>query len=211
MLDTKTIKEFIDELGSNSPAPGGGSVAALSSSLASALSAMVFSLTVGKKAYNNMNEEEKALVDKNLEITGELKNEFLTLMNKDTEVFNSLMEAFKLPKETEEEKAARSEKIQEGYKAAIQVPLEVARKTFDLYENILVAVKYGNKNAISDGGVAALMAQSAIEGAILNVKINLSAIKDDNYKEVMEKEISNLSQSGLEKQKEILRIVEENL
>ncbi|WP_017414676.1 cyclodeaminase/cyclohydrolase family protein [Clostridium tunisiense] len=211
MLDNKTVREFVEELGSNSPAPGGGSVAALASSLASALSAMVFNLTVGKKAYASLNDEEKALVDKHLEITDKSKDEFLDLMNKDVEAFNSVMAAFKLPKETEEEKAIRSEKIQEGYKGAIAIPLEVARKTFNLYDSILVSVKYGNKNAISDGGVAALMTQSAIEGAILNVKINLSSIKDEEYKTAMEKEIERLSNEGLKRKEEILTIVKENM
>jgi formiminotetrahydrofolate cyclodeaminase len=211
MLDTKSVREFISELGSNSPVPGGGSVAALSSSLASALSSMVFNLTVGKKAYNSLSEEEKAQVNSSLEITSNLKDEFLDLMNEDTVAFNSVMEAFKLPKETEEEKAIRSEKIQEGYKVAIAVPLEVAKRTFNLYEHILVAVKYGNKNAISDGGVAALMAQSAIEGAILNVRINLSGLKDEEYKKAIESQLNILSVKGLEKQKEILNIVNENL
>lgn len=211
MLDTKSVREFISELGSNSPVPGGGSVAALSSSLASALSSMVFNLTVGKKAYNSLSEEEKAQVNSSLEVTSELKDEFLDLMNEDTVAFNSVMEAFKLPKETEEEKSIRSEKIQEGYKVAIAVPLEVAKRTFNLYEHILVAVKYGNKNAISDGGVAALMAQSAIEGAILNVRINLSGLKDEEYKKTIESEINMLSVNGLEKQKQILNIVNENL
>jgi methenyltetrahydrofolate cyclohydrolase len=211
MLDTKTVKEFVEELSSNSPAPGGGSVAALAASLASALGNMVFNLTVGRKAYNNLTEEEKGLVDSNLKITEGLKDEFLDLMNKDVEAFNSVMDAFKLPKETEEEKTFRSEKIQEGYKSAIVVPLEVARTTYKLYDSILAAVKYGNKNALSDGGVAALMAQSAIEGAILNVKINLSAIKDEEYKNEMVKEIESLSKNGLQKQEEILAIVKENI
>lgn len=211
MLDTLTVKEFVEELSSNSPAPGGGSVAALAASLASGLGNMVFNLTVGRKVYNSLTEEEKALVDNNLKVTERLKVEFLDLMNKDVEAFNSVMDAFKLPKETDEEKAFRSEKIQQGYKAAIVVPLEVARKTYDLYDSILVAVKYGNKNAISDGGVATLMAQSAIEGAILNVKINLSSIKDEEYKNTMEIELESLSRMGLEKKEEILAIVKENM
>lgn len=211
MLDTRTVREFVEELSSNSPAPGGGSVAALAASLASALGNMVFNLTIGRKVYNNLTEEEKALVDNSLKVTEALKTEFLELMNKDVEAFNLVMDAFKLPKETEEEKAYRSEKVQEGYKAAIVVPLEVARKTYNLYESILVAVKYGNKNAISDGGVATLMAQSAIEGAILNVKINLSAIKDEEYKVKMEKELETLSTKGVEKKEEILAIVKENM
>lgn len=211
MLDTKTVREFIGELGSNSPAPGGGSVAALCASLSSALSSMVFNLTVGKKAYEALNEEEKALVNKYLEVSGREKDEFLDLMNEDTEAFNELMAAFKMPKDTDEEKAARSTKIQLGYKAATQVPLKVARRSYEIYEGILVCVKYGNKNAISDGGVAALLAQSAIEGAILNVKINLSSIKDEAYTEEIRSELKKISEDGMKKQKEILAIVNQHM
>ncbi len=204
MLDTKTVREFIGELGSNSPAPGGGSVAALCASLSSALSSMVFNLTVGKKAYEALNEEEKALVNKYLEVSGREKDEFLDLMNEDTEAFNELMAAFKMPKDTDEEKVDRSTKIQLGYKAATQVPLKVARRSYEIYE-------YGNKNAISDGGVAALLAQGAIEGAILNVKINLSSIKDEAYTEEIRSELKRLSEDGMKKQKEILDIVNKHM
>ncbi|MEG0308375.1 MAG: cyclodeaminase/cyclohydrolase family protein [Clostridium sp.] len=207
MLDTKTIREFIDELGSNSPAPGGGSVAALCASLGSALSSMVFNLTVGKKVYEALSAEEKELVDKYLVVSSSQKDEFLDLMNEDTEAFNGVMAAFKMPKETDEEKANRSAKIQDGYKAATQVPLKVARKAYEVYEGILVCVKYGNKNAISDGGVAALLIQSAVEGAIMNVKINLSSIKDEAYNEEIRKELKSLSENGMKKQQEILAIV----
>ncbi|MEG0133164.1 MAG: cyclodeaminase/cyclohydrolase family protein [Clostridium sp.] len=211
MLDTKTIREFIDELGSNSPAPGGGSVAALCASLGSALSSMVFNLTIGKKVYEALSAEEKELVDKYLVISSNQKDEFLDLMNEDTEAFNGVMAAFKMPKETDEEKANRSAKIQEGYKAATQVPLKVARKAYEVYEGILVCVKYGNKNAISDGGVAALLIQSAVEGAIMNVKINLSSIKDEVYNEEIRKELKSLSENGMKKQQEILAIVNSHM
>ncbi|MEG1254706.1 cyclodeaminase/cyclohydrolase family protein [Clostridium sp.] len=211
MLDTKTVRAFVDELASNSPAPGGGSVAALCASLGSALSSMVFNLTVGKKAYEVLSNEEKELVDKYLIISGNQKDEFLNLMNEDTEAFNGVMAAFKMPKETDDEKAARSAKIQEGYKAATQVPLKVARKAYEVYEGILVCVKYGNKNAISDGGVAALLIQSAIEGAIMNVKINLSSIKDQSYNEEIRKQLKQLSEDGMNKQKEILDIVNQHM
>jgi len=211
MLDNKTVKDFIEELGSNSPAPGGGSVAALCGSLSSALGSMVFNLTVGKKVYEALNEEEKGLVNKHLAITSDLKNEFLTLMNEDTEAFTGVMNALKLPKETDEDKAIRSAKIQEGYKEAIAVPLSVAKKAYEMYESILISVKYGNKNTISDGGVAALLAQCAIEGAIMNVKINLSAIKNSEYVKGISSQLKELSEKGLEKQREILNIVNQHM
>lgn len=211
MLDKKIVREFIAELGSNSPAPGGGSVAALCASLGSALTSMVCNLTVGKKAYEALSQEEKTLIDECLIKSGSEKDVFLDLMNEDTEAFNELMASFKMPKGTDEEKALRSSKIQLGYKAATEVPLKVARRSYEIYEGILICVKYGNKSAISDGGVAALLTQSAIEGAILNVKINLSSIKDEAYVEGIKSELRTLSQDGIKKQQEILAIVNQNL
>lgn len=207
MLDTKTVRGFIDELASNSPAPGGGSVAALCGSLGSALGSMVFNLTVGKKAYLSLGDEERASVDKGLVDANELKDRFLQLMNEDTLAFNKLMEAFKMPKETEEDKAIRSEKIQIAYKGATEIPLEVARRSYDIYEIIEIAVDHGNKNAISDAGVAALLTQAAIEGAIMNVKINLGSIKDEEFTSAIREEIKVISEDGFKKQQEILSVV----
>jgi len=209
MLDEKTLREFINELGSNSPAPGGGSVAALGASIASALGAMVFSLTVGKKAYKEYSNEDKIKVDKSLEQCLLYNDRFLELMNKDTEVFLVLMSAFKLPKETIEEKSLRSAKIQEGYQKALEIPMSVAEESFKIYEYVNTAAKLGNKNAISDAGVSALMLQASIESAILNVKINLSSIKDETYKEEISAKCSELVNQGRVKRDEILFIVNE--
>jgi len=211
MLDEKTVRQFINELGSNSPAPGGGSVAALGSSLASALGAMVFSLTVGKKVYNEYSNEDKMKVDKSLEICLKYKDKFLELMNKDTEVFLILMEAFKLPKETNDDKALRSAKIQEGYQKALEIPLSVAEESYKIYEYVKIAAELGNKNAISDAGVSALMLQASIESAILNVKINLSSIKDETYKEEIKSGCDQLVKQGRLKRDEILSIVNESM
>jgi formiminotetrahydrofolate cyclodeaminase len=211
MLDQKTVREFIGELGSNSPAPGGGSVAAFGSSLASALCAMVFNLTVDKKVYNAYSEEDKMIVDKNLEQCLNHKEEFLDLMNRDAEVFLTLMSAFKLPKQSDEEKKLRSQKIQEGYKAALEIPLKVAEESYKIYMHVKIAAELGNKNAISDAGVAALMLQASIESAILNVKINLSSIKDETYKDEIASKCKQLVKSGREKRDEVLSIVEDSI
>lgn len=211
MLDEKTVRGFVEELASNSPAPGGGSVAALCGSIGSALGSMVFSLTVGKKAYLALGDEERASVDKGLVVANELKDSFLELMNEDTVAFNKLMAAFKMEKETEEQKALRSIEIQKAYKAATEIPLEVARKAYDIYEVIEIAVDHGNKNAISDAGVAALLAQASIEGAIMNVKINLGSIKDEEYTNAIREEISIIKEDGKKKQENILKVVENNL
>lgn len=211
MLDQKTVREFINELGSNSPAPGGGSVAALAASLASGLGAMVFNLTIGKKVYNEYSDEDKMIVSENLVQCLKQQGEFLELMNKDTEAFLILMSAFKLPKGSDDEKKARSTKIKEGYLGALEVPLSVAEEAYKIYEYVIVAAKLGNKNAISDAGVSALMLQASIESAILNVKINLSSIKDEFYKESVKARCTKLVKQGRVKRDEILSIVDESL
>lgn len=211
MLDKMLVNEFIDDLASNSPAPGGGSVAALCGSLGAALTSMVFNLTIGKKAYLALGDEERASVDEGLVKANELKDEFLKLMNEDTEAFNKLMAAFKMPKETEEEKAIRSEAIQIAYKDATNVPLEVARRAYDIYEIIEIAIDHGNKNAISDAGVAALLAQATIEGAIMNVKINLGSIKDEEFTSGIREEIKVISEDGMRLQQEVLAVVNQHI
>jgi formiminotetrahydrofolate cyclodeaminase len=211
MLQDLTVKAFAEELASNSPAPGGGSAAALAASLGSALGSMVFNLTIGKKAYNEYDEETKGSILKALEETNINKAEFLNLMEKDAEEFLELMAAFKLPKNTEEEKAIRNEKIEEGYIKALQVPLAVAEKSYEIYKYIELSANYGNKNAISDAGVAALLLQTAIESAVLNVKINLSGINDETYKAQVQQKCNELVKDGLNKKEAIMSIVNSKL
>jgi methenyltetrahydrofolate cyclohydrolase len=211
MLQNLTLKAFAEELASNSPAPGGGSAAALAASLGTSLGSMVFNLTVGKKAYNEYDEETKDSILKALEITNLNEAEFLNLMEKDAEEFLELMAAFKLPKNTEEEKTVRKEKIEEGYIKALQVPLTVAEKSYEIYKYIELAANFGNKNAVSDAGVAALLLQTAIESAVLNVKINLSGISDDTYKAQLQQKCNELVKSGLNKKDIIMNIVNSKL
>lgn len=206
-----TLESFANELASNSPAPGGGSVAALSSSLAASLASMVFSLTVGKKAYLAYEEEIRNKIDKNIIVAGILKDEFLLLMDEDTAAFNDVMAAFKLPKETDEEKAVRSERIQEGYKKATLVPLKVAEKTMEIFELLEFAVEYGNENALSDAGVGALIALTGLEGAILNVKINIPSIKDEEFVNNVSKKCEELLTNARAKKEAILNIVNSKL
>jgi formiminotetrahydrofolate cyclodeaminase len=207
MLQSLTIKNFINELSSNSPAPGGGSAAALAASLASALGSMVFNLTIGKKVYEAFDESRKNEINQALKELNLNKDEFLNLMEKDAQEFLELMVSFKLPKGTEEEKKYRQEKINEGYIKALQAPLEVAVKAFDIYKYVELSANYGNKSAVSDAGVAALLLQTAIESAVLNVKINLPGIKDENYKQKIQEQCEALVQNGLVKKEEILKVV----
>jgi glutamate formiminotransferase/formiminotetrahydrofolate cyclodeaminase len=176
-LSELTVKEFVEELASDSPAPGGGSVAALAASLGAALSSMVASLTVGKEKYrDNWDAMEKVRSDGN-----ELHRAFLNLMEKDTDAFNLFIAALKMPKGTDDEKAARSEAIQQATKKAIEVPFETMTKCLDMMELAKIACEKGNSNAITDAGSAAVLARAAAVAASYNVKINLMGLKDKGF------------------------------
>lgn len=211
MLQDLSLKGFIDELASNSPAPGGGSAAALSASLSSALTKMVFNLTIGKKFYDEYSDDEKKSIDEAVEKTNLSKDEFLQFIDKDANAFLEIMSAFKLPKSNDEEIKIRKQKIAEGYASALDVPLTVAKKAFKIYDYIYLASKLGNPNAASDAGVAALLLQAGIEGAVLNVRINLSSIKDEEFKKEVQKQCKVLVEEGRMKQAEIMKILDSKL
>lgn len=211
MLKELTVDNFAKELASKSPAPGGGSAAALSATLAASLSSMVFNLTIGKKAYENLEQQEKECIINALKKTEGLREEYLDIMQEDTTVFLKVMDAFKMPKDSEEERSLRKIKIEEAYKLALEVPKKLSEKCFELYKYIEIAARYGNANAISDAGVSALMIQAALEGASLNVKINLASLEDIKLKETLLKETNILIKNGSSKKEEILKIVESKI
>ncbi|MFA6940926.1 MAG: cyclodeaminase/cyclohydrolase family protein [Clostridiaceae bacterium] len=211
MLKNLILEDFIDKLSSKSPAPGGGSAASLSAALASSLTSMVYNLTIGKKSYDLLEEDVKKSIENGLKTENENKLQFLDYIDKDADAFLSLMSAFHLPKSSEEEIKHRQEKITEKTIAALEVPLNLAEKAFGVYDNVLLASKYGNLNAVSDAGVAALMLQAAIEGAILNVKINLSSIKDDKYKKDIMEKCEFILSEGIKKKEEILKEVNKKI
>lgn len=211
MLETKTVREYVDKLGSSEPTPGGGSVAGLCAALGSALNCMVFSLTVDKKIYKELPEAEKNLVDEHYSNSMKLKDEFMELMNKDAETFGRFIEIFKLPKNTEEEKKIRNDKLEEGFKEALQIPLKTLEKSEVLYEYILTAAKYGSKGVISDAAVAVIMLHAALESSIINIKINLKGIKDQEFKNLILEKCSKIESSVIPKKAEIIKIVEERM
>lgn len=202
MLKDLTVSSFVDKLESNDPVPGGGSVAALSASTAAGLAAMVANLTVGKKNYEAVSEKMGEVAEK----MSEYKVLFVDFIDKDANSFNGVMQAMKMPKETDEEKAARTAKIQEETKYAAMVPFEVAEKTAELFEDIAFLVEHGNKNAQTDALVAAMMARTAILSALYNVKINLGSIKDSIFVEELMKKVSALENLAVEKEKAILAL-----
>ncbi|MCK8060778.1 MULTISPECIES: cyclodeaminase/cyclohydrolase family protein [unclassified Fusibacter] len=200
MLANLTCVEFLDKLASNEPVPGGGSVAALTGGIAAALAAMVANLTVGKKNYVEVSEEMEEIATRMIQ----MKIAFVEFIDKDANSFDGVMKAFKLPKETDEEKAARTAAIQNGYKEAIAVPLAVAKAASEMFEMIEVVVTKGNQNAVTDGLVAAMSARTAILGALLNVKINLSSVKDEAYVEKIKSEVEALEAFAIKREGEIL-------
>lgn len=172
-----SVEAFINETGSSSPAPGGGSIAALNAASAAALVEMVASLTIGKEKYAAVEADMKAVQAK----ASELKTKFVNFIDEDSNAFNKIMAAFKLPKGTDEEKAVRSEAIQAATKEAALVPFhvgEMANELFALAEEVIIK---GNQNAVTDGAVAAMNTRVAVKSAFLNVKINLGSIKDEAF------------------------------
>ncbi len=197
------LKDFIEELSSDSPAPGGGSVAALAGALSSALSSMVCNLTIGKEKYKDVEYDMEKILDR----VEDIRERFMELIDRDTEAFNRVMEAFKLPKSTEEEKKIRKEKIQDALKGAALVPLETARMCAEMIELCKEIAEKGNKNSITDVGVAAIMAKAGLESAILNVKINLKSINDEKFIESLLYEIDALKNNIEEVMKDVEEIV----
>ncbi|MCK4585159.1 glutamate formimidoyltransferase [candidate division WOR-3 bacterium] len=202
-LLSMNLREFSNELSTDSPAPGGGSVAALSGALGSALSSMVANLTYGKKEYRKANRRMK-----NLALQAQvLKDEFIDLIEKDAEAFNNVMSAMRLKKKTEEEKKKRGEAIEEATKKATLVPLEIMKKSERILDLAAVAEKKGNQNSVSDAGVAAIMADAACEGGYLNVIINLGNIKDEEFKKSIKAEVDGLLKRVKSKAKRIIKRV----
>ena len=188
MLIDKKVSNFLDELASNSPTPGGGSVAALAGALGAALISMVGNLTVGKKKYEDVEEDIKKIISS----SEKLRYELSQLIEEDVKVFNNFMATYKMPKDTEDEKKMRAKKIQKALVEAAKVPLKTAYKCLDILSLSKEVAEKGNINVVSDAGVAVLMAEAALESAILNVKINLRMIKDEKVRTELSSSIKEI-------------------
>ena len=202
-----TCTGFCEETASESPAPGGGSVSAYMGALAASLGTMVANLTGGKAAYDD--EWEKF---SDVAVHGQqLKNELLHLVDEDTEAFNRIMNAFGLPKKTEEEKAARTAAIQEATKFATEVPFCTMQKAFETFEVCRAMVEWGNPASVTDGGVGALAARSAVMGAHLNVKINASSLKDEAFKNDILAKAAEIESKAIKEESEVIAIVNQKI
>jgi formiminotetrahydrofolate cyclodeaminase len=177
LLTSLSVDDFLNELASSTPAPGGGSVSALAASLGAALTSMVCRLTIGKKIYADVQGE----MEKVLKRSEELRAKFNSIIDEDTDAFNKVMAAYGLPKGSEEQKTKRTAEIQEAMKAATLVPLKLIELCLEAMKLVKIIVEKGNQNSISDAGVAALMLQAGCEGAAMNVKINLGSLGDSNF------------------------------
>ncbi|TAH42965.1 MAG: glutamate formimidoyltransferase [Bacteroidetes bacterium] len=206
-LVNMSLKAFADETASESPAPGGGSIAAYLGALGVSLATMVANLSSHKKGWDERWEEFSVWAEKGQK----LKAELVALVDEDTLAFNGIMDAFGLPKGSEEEKAARNRAIQEATKNAINVPLKVMNAAFASFEIIKAMAVDGNPNSVSDAGVGALCARSAVIGAFLNVKINASGLNDKEYIDEVMKKGEKIMAESIKMEAAIIEIVNEKI
>ncbi len=178
-LFNQSMNEFIEKAASNSPTPGGGNVSAVIATLAASMVSMVANLTIGKKGYEEVQDQAKKAADDLKGIIETLKD----LTAKDMAVFSKFMEALRMPKDTEEQKATRTEAMQQAAKTATEVPMEICRQCLEVLKIAVPLATYGNKGAISDVGVGAYVAEAALRSAMLSVDINLPGIKDPAFVE----------------------------
>lgn len=184
--------DFVNEVSRDTPAPGGGSIAAFAGSLGAALASMVSNLTIGKKGYKQVEQDLINLAEK----AQDLKDKLLKAVDDDTNAFNAYMQARRLPQSTEEEKQNREKAIQDGLKEAINVPLNTAKQSFEALKIASEVVRKGNKNSVTDAGVGAQIAYTGIIGGIFNVLINLPPIKDQNFVENMKSTCTQLEKES---------------
>ena len=203
-LVNMSLKAFANETASDSPAPGGGSIAAYAGALGASLATMVANLSAHKRGWDARLEEFSTWAVKGQQ----LKDELLALVDEDTLAFDAIMNAFGLPKDTAEEKAARKQAIQNATKYAVEIPYKTMQKAFEVFEIADAMVQHGNPNSVTDAGVGALCARTAVYGAWMNVQINLSGIEDQNFKVEMTNKANDLLAKANQKEQEIVALVQ---
>jgi len=201
------LKEFANVTASESIAPGGGSIAAYMGVLGASLGGMVANLSAHKRGWDHRCEEFSAWAEK----AQNYKDQLLRMVDADTNAFNKIMAAFGLPKSADKEKQARLQAIQNATKYAIEVPFKVMKLAYESMEMIQAMAEIGNPNSVTDAGVGALGARSAVIGAFLNVKINAASLDDKSYVEKVIAEGNEIQKMTIEKEKKILDIVESKI
>lgn len=183
----ETIRKYLDDAASSLPAPGGGSVSALAGALGAAMGCMVCNLTIGKEQFASVEAQVKEILAR----CDEARLKLLDLTQADVDAYTVVSRAYKMPRQTPQEKEARRAAIQEACKTGLKPPLEAVRESLEILRLMQRLVDIGNPNLISDVGVAAILAEAALRGAKLNVEINLNAIKDPAFVEPIRKEIED--------------------
>jgi len=206
LVSLKTA-ELVHEVSRETPAPGGGSIAALAGSLGAALASMVSNLTIGKKGYESVWEK----LNRVAEDAQQVKDELLKAVDEDTNAFNAYMEARRMPQNTPEEKAARQKAIQEGLKQAVRVPLRTAELSLKAMKVAAEAVEHGNVNSVTDAGVGAQIAFTGVRGGIYNVLINLPQIEDEQFVREMKEKCARMEQEAEQMLTEVLKKVRQKI
>lgn len=211
LVDIK-LEDYINQVDSPSPAPGGGSVMGVVGSLACALAGMVGHLTINKNKFKELSEEEKNNFNKAIEKIKEIKIKLMETIDKDAESFNIFMDAMKLPKNTEEEKLIRKEAISEAAIKSTQTPFDILKYSYELISLFDIILKYGNLGVITDIASAYILIYGASKGSVLNININIPLIEDKNFLEKIKKNSLNYMETieysyrEIEKKLEIFRI-----
>lgn len=202
MFADVSIKTFLDNVSSREPTPGGGSVSALCGALSCALAEMVAQITAGKTNDKTIDKKMSEI----LETASKLKKVFTENIDRDSAAYAAVMKAYRMPKETDHEKKERQNEIQEALKEASRVPLEVAEMGMRSLNHAETLVKEGSQNAITDAVVGALLARSAIIGALYNVRINLLSIKEASFRDRVKHEAERIEHEALAKERDILAL-----
>ena len=207
MIKDMSIQTFLDELASKASTPGGGGAAAVSGAMGAALISMVAHFTIGKKGYEDVQAEAQDILDKSEALRAKLTDAIAD----DVRVFNRVMASYGMPKETDEEKAARSAEIQEALKEATDVPLECASLCYEVIKLSLPIANIGNNNVISDAGVAVLSGYAGLRSAALNVYINIGGIKDEEFANDRREKLEAMLSDMEELKEDIYKIVKDKL
>lgn len=187
-----SLAGFSEVLASKAPTPGGGCASALAGALAASLAAMVARTTAGSKKFADRAEPMNRIAAE----ADRLRGELLALVDEDAAAFDQVMAAFRMPKETPEQQAARSQAVQQAYKAAVEPPMHVCARSLRVLELVVTVAEQGNPSAASDAGVGALLAATALEGGALNVRINLGTIKDESFRAAQEEKLRAAESRG---------------
>lgn len=203
MLTDQKVIEFLEQTASGTPVPGGGSVSALSAALGAGLTEMVANLTLKKKGYEAVEGQMQNIAER----VRSLREKLTSAVDEDSNAYNDVLAAYKLLKNTEAEQKIRSREIQNAMQNAARVPMAVAYDALQVMDLAEMVIRNGNRNAVSDGAVGAMMARTAVLGALFNVRINLSSVKDTAFVDQLTREVEKLESRVHEREKEILSYI----